>query len=69
MVRTDLGRHFPRLQVALMHAISLPARQGAAPIVALATATRVEAGGYYNRDTLTRSSPASYKTEDAQRLW
>jgi retinol dehydrogenase-12 len=69
MVRTDLGRHFPRLQVALMHAISLPAQQGAAPIVALATAKRIEAGGYYNRETLARSSPASYNVEDAQRLW
>lgn len=33
MVRTDLGRHWPRIQVAAMHAISIPARKGAEPVV------------------------------------
>jgi NAD(P)-dependent dehydrogenase (short-subunit alcohol dehydrogenase family) len=69
MVRTDLGRHFPRLQVAAMHAMSISARRGAAPVAALATARDVADGAYYNRYTSVRSSAASYDSSAAQRLW
>ncbi|HEY1625705.1 MAG TPA: SDR family NAD(P)-dependent oxidoreductase [Streptosporangiaceae bacterium] len=69
MVRTDLGREFPRLQVAAMHAISMSARKGAAPVVALATEPGIAGGTYYDRSTPTRSSPASYDRDTAGRLW
>jgi retinol dehydrogenase 12 len=69
MVRTDLGRRFPRVQVALLTAFLLSARQGARPLVRLATGADVVAGGYYNRFTLTSSSAASYDTATARRLW
>jgi NAD(P)-dependent dehydrogenase (short-subunit alcohol dehydrogenase family) len=69
MVRTDLGRHFPRLQVAAMHAISMSARKGAAPVAFLAAEPRTERGAYYNRFGPARSSAASYDTAAASRLW
>ena len=69
MVRTDLGRHWPRIQVAAMHAMSISARKGAEPVVTLATAPAVEPGAYYNRFTPTRSSSESYDTDVARRLW
>jgi NAD(P)-dependent dehydrogenase (short-subunit alcohol dehydrogenase family) len=69
MVRTDLGRHWPRIQVAAMHAISISARKGAEPVASLATAPAVERGAYYNRFTTTRSSSESYDSDVARRLW
>lgn len=69
MVRTDLGRHWPRIQVAAMHAMSISARKGAAPVVSLATAPAVERGAYYNRFTTTRSSAESYDNDAARLLW
>jgi len=69
MVRTDLGRHWPRIQVAAMHALSISARKGAEPVASLATSPVVECGGYYNRFTSTRSSSESYDNDVARRLW
>ncbi|GAA5053531.1 NAD(P)-dependent dehydrogenase (short-subunit alcohol dehydrogenase family) [Thermocatellispora tengchongensis] len=69
MVRTDLGRHFSRVLVTLVGAFSLPARQGAEPIVRLATAPEVAAGAYYDRFTPVASSHASYDLDTARRLW
>lgn len=69
MVRTDLGRSFPRALVAVMGALSLSPSQGARPVVHLATAPDVVGGGYYNRFTHTDSSPASRDLQSAQRLW
>lgn len=69
MVRTDLGRHWPRIQVAAMHAMSISARKGAEPVVSLATAPAVERGAYYNRFTTTRSSAESYDNDAARLLW
>lgn len=69
MVRTDLGRHFPRLQVAAMHAISMSASKGAAPVASLAAEPHVERGAYYNRFTPAQSSAASYDSAAASRLW
>jgi len=69
MVRSDLGRHWPRIQVAAMHAMSISARKGAGPVVSLAAAPAAEPGAYYNRFTTTRSSPDSYDTDAARRLW
>lgn len=69
MVRTDLGRHWPRIQVAAMHAMSISARKGAEPVVSLATEPVVERGAYYNRFTTTRSSSESYDKDAARCLW
>ncbi|BCJ28324.1 hypothetical protein [Actinocatenispora sera] len=69
MVRTDLGRRWPRIQVAAMHALSISARRGAEPVASLATAEHLERGAYYNRFTPARSSPASYDRSLADRLW
>jgi len=69
MVRTDLGRRFPRVQVALMTAFLLSVRHGARPIVRLATDADVVAGGYYNRFTLASSAAASHDTAVVRRLW
>ncbi|WP_051021117.1 SDR family NAD(P)-dependent oxidoreductase [Nocardia araoensis] len=68
-VRTDLGRDFPRARVALLHLTALSARQGAAPVVHLATTRELVNGAYYDRFSQTRSSDASYDRETAQRLW
>ncbi|HWD79955.1 MAG TPA: SDR family NAD(P)-dependent oxidoreductase [Kribbella sp.] len=68
VVRTDLGRQFPRLQVAAISAFALPARKGAEPIVRLAVGAEPPTG-YYDRFTRTRSSPISYDTELAGRVW
>jgi NAD(P)-dependent dehydrogenase (short-subunit alcohol dehydrogenase family) len=69
MVRTDLGRRWPRIQVAAMHAMSISARKGAEPVASLATAPAVERGAYYNRFITTPSSPESYDNDVARRLW
>ncbi|MDP4511547.1 SDR family NAD(P)-dependent oxidoreductase [Nonomuraea turcica] len=69
MVRTDLGRSFPRLQVMAVTALAPSAAKGAEPLCVLATDPDVVKGGYYDRNTLTNSSPASYDTEAARRLW
>lgn len=69
MVRTDLGRHFPRIKVAAMHAMSIPGHKGAEPITHLATAPAIARGSYYDRFTLTTSSPQSYDQITAARLW
>lgn len=69
MVRNDLGRHFPRIQVALAKAISIPVSEGAGPVVWLATDPAIRAGAYYDRYTPVTSSAASYDAETASRLW
>jgi NAD(P)-dependent dehydrogenase (short-subunit alcohol dehydrogenase family) len=69
MVRTDLGRHFPRVQVAAMHAMSMSVRKGAAPVVSLAAGPEIRAGAYYDRFTPVQSSPFSYDRAAAGRLW
>jgi NAD(P)-dependent dehydrogenase (short-subunit alcohol dehydrogenase family) len=68
VVRTDLGRQFPRLQIAAISAFALPARKGAEPIVALATGSD-PATGYYDRFTKVRSSPISYDETLARQVW
>ncbi|TDO54564.1 short subunit dehydrogenase [Kribbella sp. VKM Ac-2527] len=68
VVRTDLGRQFPKLQVAAIHAFALSARRGAEPVVRLAVGPEVPSG-YYERFTPVRSSPASYDESLARRLW
>ncbi|MFK4086539.1 SDR family NAD(P)-dependent oxidoreductase [Kribbella sp. NPDC020789] len=68
VVRTDLGRQFPRWQVAAITALALPARKGAEPIIRLATGDEPPTG-YYDRFSKVRSSPLSYDEELARRVW
>ncbi|MFI7059591.1 SDR family NAD(P)-dependent oxidoreductase [Kribbella sp. NPDC050124] len=68
VVRTSLGRQFPRLQVAAIHAFALSARRGAEPVVRLAVGSE-RPSGYYDRFTPVRSSAASYDEDLARRVW
>ncbi|TCO38633.1 short-subunit dehydrogenase [Kribbella antiqua] len=68
VVRTDLGRQFPRIQVAAIHAFALSARRGAEPVVRLAVGPD-RPTGYYDRFTQVRSSTISYDEELARRVW
>jgi NAD(P)-dependent dehydrogenase (short-subunit alcohol dehydrogenase family) len=68
MVRTDLGRQFPKLQVAAVQAFALSARRGAEPVVRLAIGDEAPTG-YYDRFTRVRSSATSYDEDLAQRVW
>jgi NAD(P)-dependent dehydrogenase (short-subunit alcohol dehydrogenase family) len=68
VVRTDLGRQFPRLQVAAVQAFALSARRGAEPVVKLAVGPE-RPTGYYDRFTLVRSSTISYDEELAGGVW
>lgn len=68
VVRTDLGRQFPRLQVAAVSAFALPARKGAEPLVRLAAGAESPTG-YYDRFTKVRSSPISYDEQLARAVW
>jgi len=69
MVRTDLGRAWPRLRVAAMHAFSLSTAKAAPAIIELAVDPLTTQGGYSDRTTPTRSSPPSYDRDAALRLW
>jgi NAD(P)-dependent dehydrogenase (short-subunit alcohol dehydrogenase family) len=69
MVRTNIGRHWPKLQVAAMQAFALSPAKAAAAVTALATQPIATNGAYYDRTTPTRSSPPSYDRTDAGRLW
>jgi NAD(P)-dependent dehydrogenase (short-subunit alcohol dehydrogenase family) len=68
VVRTDLGRQFPRLQVAAISAFALPARRGAEPVVQLATGDD-RPTGYFDRFTKVRSSATSYDDSLAREVW
>ncbi|MEV0794907.1 SDR family NAD(P)-dependent oxidoreductase [Kribbella sp. NPDC050459] len=68
VVRTDLGRQFPRLQVAAVQAFALSARRGAEPVVRLAVGDEAPTG-YYDRFTPARSSAISYNEDLARQVW
>jgi NAD(P)-dependent dehydrogenase (short-subunit alcohol dehydrogenase family) len=68
-VRTDIGRHFPRWRVAAAQITAISPERGAPAITALAVEPVTTNGGYYDRSTLTRSSPPSYDADAARRLW
>jgi NAD(P)-dependent dehydrogenase (short-subunit alcohol dehydrogenase family) len=69
VVRTGIGRHFPRLRVAAAQAFAISPKRSARHVVALATAALPHNGRYFDRDTPTRSSRASYDLAAAARLW
>jgi NAD(P)-dependent dehydrogenase (short-subunit alcohol dehydrogenase family) len=69
VVRTSLGRDFPRPLVIAFHTFALSAAHGAAPVVELATAAQLRSGTYFDRFAPMRSSSASYDVETARRLW
>jgi len=68
MVRTELGREFPRTRVAAMHAISTSARKASLAVERLATDPDIGAG-YYDRDQPARPSRAATNAATAARLW
>lgn len=69
LVRTDIGRSFPRWRVLAAQAMAISPARAAPAIIRLATETVTTNGGYYDRTTLTRSSGPSYDTGTAARLW
>lgn len=69
VVRTRLGREFPKVQVAMVHALALSADQGAAAIRALVDRADLPSGSYFDRFRQAPSSAASYRIDDALRLW
>ena len=69
VVRTSLGRSFPKVQVALFMAVAVSAGRGARPVVRLATEEGLPSGGYWNRFTPTEPSAAARDAAAAARLW
>lgn len=69
VVRTDLGRSWPRLQVAATQVFAISAAKAAPAVTALAVGAVSTQGGYYDRSTPVRSSPPSYDRAAAARLW
>lgn len=69
LVRTDIGRSFPRWRVLAAQAMGIAPARAAPAVTRLATETVTTNGGYYDRTTLTRSSGPSYDTGTAARLW
>jgi NAD(P)-dependent dehydrogenase (short-subunit alcohol dehydrogenase family) len=69
LVRTDLGRSFPKIRVAMIHAMAISARRGAEPVCALAVGPDVIKGQYYNRHDPVGSSRASHDVAVAHHLW
>jgi NAD(P)-dependent dehydrogenase (short-subunit alcohol dehydrogenase family) len=69
VVRSDLGRHFPRLRVAAAQAFAISPRRSAQYVVALPAKRLARNGLYYDRGAPTRSSTPSHNTDAAVRLW
>jgi NAD(P)-dependent dehydrogenase (short-subunit alcohol dehydrogenase family) len=69
MVRTRIGRSFPRAKVAALLLFAVSARQGAKPVVRLATDPAVSNGAYYDRFAPATPSAAARDRAKAQRLW
>ncbi|MEV4687421.1 SDR family NAD(P)-dependent oxidoreductase [Microbacterium sp. LWH3-1.2] len=69
MVRTRIGRDFPRAQVALANAMSISVAKGAAPVLHLMDAGRsAGCGSYFDRFTRAAPSAASLDRDDQERL-
>ena len=69
LVRTDIGRHFPRRRVAAAQLTAIPPSRAAPAITALAVEPLATNGGYYDRSNVVRSSPPSHDADAARRLW
>lgn len=69
LVRTSIGRHFPRWRVAAAQLTAISPSRAAPAITALAVEPIATNGGYYDRANLARSSPPSYDAGAARRLW
>jgi NAD(P)-dependent dehydrogenase (short-subunit alcohol dehydrogenase family) len=69
VVRTDLGRHFPRIRVAAAQALAISPKRSAHHVAALAAQPLARNGQYYDRNTPARSSPPSYDRAAAAHLW
>ncbi len=69
LVRTSIGRHFPRWRVAAAQLTAISPSRAAPAITSLALEPPTTNGGYYDRSDLVRSSPPSYDADAARRLW
>lgn len=69
VVRTDIGRNFPRLQVAVAQVLAISPETAARDVVGLATGTLAANGRYYDRARPALSSPPSRDPVAALRLW
>jgi NAD(P)-dependent dehydrogenase (short-subunit alcohol dehydrogenase family) len=69
VVRTDLGRHFPRVRVAAAQAFAISPKRSARFVARLATHPLHRNGQYYDRDNPVPTSPPSYDQAAAARLW
>ncbi|PRY01549.1 SDR family NAD(P)-dependent oxidoreductase [Allonocardiopsis opalescens] len=69
VVRTDLGRQFPKVQVMAVQLMAISPRRSATSVTALAVEPLDRNGGYYDRDRPARSSGPSYDEAAARRMW
>ncbi len=69
VVRTDIGRHFPRIRVAAAQAFAISPRRSARSVLSLATQPLPHNGQYFDQSTPARSSPPSHDPATAARLW
>lgn len=69
VVRSDLGRHFPKWQVAAAQAFAISPQRAARSVVQLGTGPLPKNGRYYERDTSAQSSSPSHDRVAAARLW
>ncbi|RKN39513.1 SDR family NAD(P)-dependent oxidoreductase [Streptomyces hoynatensis] len=69
VVRTSLGRSFPKAQVMLFMAIATSATKGARPVVRLAVEEGLPSGGYWDRFTPSQPSAAARDAAAAAWLW
>ncbi|WP_160573917.1 SDR family NAD(P)-dependent oxidoreductase [Actinomadura physcomitrii] len=69
VVRTDLGREFPRLLVMAMKMTAISPDRAAPAVIRLAVDPVEGNGGYYDRTTLTAPSVPARDRATAGRLW
>ena len=69
VVRTNIGRNYPRIQVAAMQLLAINPNRAAQSVTALTTEPLTHNGQYYDQRTPSRSSASSYDATAASRLW
>jgi NAD(P)-dependent dehydrogenase (short-subunit alcohol dehydrogenase family) len=69
LVKSDLGRDFPRLQVLAVQALGITPERSAPAVLHLAVDPVDGNGGYYDKASPAQSSPASHDRAAAARLW
>ncbi|MFC5751100.1 SDR family NAD(P)-dependent oxidoreductase [Actinomadura rugatobispora] len=69
VVRSDLGREFPRLLVLATQATAISTDRAAPAVIRLAVEPVEGNGGYYDRAALSAPSPPARDRDAAARLW